>query len=169
MQSELGSIFYSWDCAAESVLCRRGDLVGVSHDMLSSWSGSARVMDVEVNGSGQVVSVCLDAVLPVASHYFMDQSSDLSEEEDLSVLGLRSGVAVRGSGGTAIHPIHSSVGQWLNFDPPVPPAWLEEDSLVAVGPLGREYLRLVVFGVSPRENYEASVIAVDEAPGLWDI
>lgn len=168
MQALVRGTFYSWDCAAESILCRRGDLVGVSHDMLSSWAGSARITEVELSGSGYVLSVRLDSAIPVASNYFMDDSPNLTLEENLSTLGLRSGIAIRGDSGTVIHPISSSDGAWVYFDPPVPSGGVYEDSLVAVGPIGREYLRLIVFAVSPQKNYEATIIAVDEAPELWN-
>lgn len=160
-------VFYNFDCGAEYILARRGDLVAVQHDMLTSWAGAARVVDVENDGDGGVVAVSLDAALPVASHPFMDGVPNLATEPNLALLGRRSGAAISRGGGVTVHPISGSDGIRLEFAPPLDPDGLDVGALVSVGPLGTEYLRLIVFGISPKPNLTASVTLVDEAPQLW--
>lgn len=167
MQAQLRSTFYSWDCAAESILCRRGDLIAVQHDMLTEWAGAARVTRVVTDGGGDVVAVHLDTPVPVGGYPFLDAVPNLADEDNLALLGLRSGVAIRRGAEVAIYPVDDGIDAVLEFDPPLDPDSVEIGDLVAVGPLGRETLRLIFFGITPRPNFEATVTAVDEAPQLW--
>ena len=168
MQAQIRSTFYSWDCAAESILCRRGDLIGLQHDMLTEHAGSARIRGIETNGAGLVTSIWLDSTLPVISYHFMDQSPNLAAEENLALLGMRTGIAISRASGVTVHPVSGSDGVRLDFSPPISAAGIAEGALVVAGPLGQEYRRLIVFGVTPRPNYEATVTAVPEAPQLWN-
>ncbi len=52
-QSRYRSTFYSLDAPVEAIVARRGDLVGVQHDLLSQFAGSARIVNWTLNGSGQ--------------------------------------------------------------------------------------------------------------------
>lgn len=168
MQAQLRSTFYSWDCAAESILCRRGDLIGIQHDMLSAHAGSARITGFETDVNGDITSLWLDSVVPIEDNPFMDESPDLAAEEDLSLLGLRSGVAISRAGGVTVHSVAGGDGLRLEFSPAIPAAGVSEGALVVAGPIGREYLRLIVFGVAPKPDFEATITAVDEAPQLWN-
>lgn len=168
MQAQIRNTFYSWECAAESILCRRGDLIGLQHDALMEWAGSALILGIETDGSGDITDIQLDSSLNVQDYYFMDGSPNLSGEENLALLGLKTGIAIRRNSGSTIHQISSSNGVWLSFDPPIDPDGIDIGSLVVTGPVGQEYLRLVVFGVSPKPNFEATITAVDEAPQLWN-
>lgn len=168
MQAQLRSTFYSWDCAAESILCRRGDLIAVQHDMLTEWAGAARIVDVVTDIGGDVVAIRVDAPLPVGDYPYLDASANLANEVNLALMGLRSGVAIRRATEVSLHPISSTDGALLEFSPAIDPEGINVGDLAAVGPMGQEYLRLIVFGVSPRPNFEATVTAVDEAPQLWN-
>lgn len=172
-QAQQRNTFYSMDVSAEVVLCRRGDLVAVQHDMLTEWAGSARVIDVQTDLAGDVTGLVLDVPLPVASYPFLDGVANLATEPNLARMGVRSGVAIRRPGGVTVHPVDGAAGNTILFDPTISPAGLFDaddlprDTLVAVGPIGRESLRLIVFGVTPKPNFEAAITLVDEAPQLW--
>lgn len=167
MQAQLRSTFYSWDCAAESILCRRGDLIGVQHDMLSAHAGSARITGIETDTQGNITALQLDSPVPIEAHPFMDEVPDLSAEANLALLGLQSGAAISRAAAVTVHPVAASDGLWLTFSPAIPPTGIAEGALVVTGPIGREYLRLIVFGVAPKPDFEATITAVDEAPQLW--
>lgn len=172
-QAQLRSTFYSGEVSAEVVLCRRGDLVAVQHDVLTEWAGAARIASIETDTSGDVVSITLDTEVPVAAYDFLNEIDELDEEDDLSLAGLQSGAAIRRRDGVTTHQIDSATGATLTFSPAISPDGLFDgdenalDALVAVGPLGSETLRLIVFGVTPRENFGATITMVDEAPQLW--
>ncbi|MCU0909791.1 MAG: phage tail protein [Rhodobacteraceae bacterium] len=162
--------FYSLDAPAEALVCRKGDLVGVQHDMLTQHAGYGRIIDLDRDGSGDVVSVTLDGPVPITNEPYMDEVADLSVVPDLSLLGVSSSAAVRRTvGGVTVHALSNATGEHsvLVFAAPVAAAGMIEGVLVAVGRSGREYLRLIVFDVQARPNFEASLTLVDEAPELW--
>lgn len=165
-QAQMRSTFYSWECAAESILCRRGDLVAVQHDMLTEWAGAARIVEIVTDGAGDVVGIYLDSPVDVANFPFMDQVPNLAAEPNLALLGRRSGVAIRRGASVSVHSVNGG-GDFIEFSPGIDPTDIEIGSLVAVGSLGKETLRLLVFGITPRPNFEATITAVDEAPELW--
>src|SRR5690606_5007743 len=94
MQAQLRSTFYTFDAAAESILCRRGDLIAVQHDMLMSRAGSARVLGVETDGSGSVTALHLDGVVEVSDAPDMLDTPDLLEEPDVLEMGAETGLAI---------------------------------------------------------------------------
>lgn len=167
LQAVLRSTFHSWDCAAESVICRQGDLVGVSHDMLTQWHGSARVIGAEVDGAGDITALILDSILPVISRYFIDGSPNLAEEENLALLGARSGLMIQRDSEVTTSRVSGADGNRIIFDPPIDPEGIDAGTLVTVGKLGHETLRLIITSVRPKPNFEAAITAVDEAPELW--
>jgi len=166
-QAQLRNTFYSCDVSAEVLMCRQGDLVGVQHDVLTEWSGSARIMAIETDTGGDVTAITLDTVVPVADYPFLDDIPNIVTFDNLALAGLKSGAAIRRSSGVTLHQISGSTGATIEFSPPLDPAGIYEDALVAIGPLGAEYLRLVVASVRPKPNFEATITFVDEAPELW--
>lgn len=167
VQSDVRGIYYSFDCAAESIVCRRGDLVAVQHDMLSDWAGSGRVVDIETNSSGNITALRLDSSVSLGSSPYMDQVANLATEDNLALLGLRSGASIRRLGSVSTHAVTGS-GDRIVFSPAIDPDGIEIGTLVATGLVSQETLRLIVFGITPRPNFEASVTLVDEAPQLWN-
>ena len=162
--------FYSLEAGTDALVCRRGSLVGVQHDMLTRHAGSGRVVDFTLDGAGLVTGIVLDAEVPVTSEPFMDEVADLSAVEDLSLLGVSSGVALRRTTGTVtVHAPTNASGMTssLTFSPGLTAAGIGTGLMVTVGHLGREYRRLIVFAIEPRPNYQASLTLVDEAPELW--
>lgn len=168
MQAQARSTFYSWDCAAESIVCRRGSLVAVQHDVLSSWSGYGRVVEIQYNGSGDIVALLLDNSTPFSDLPDMLDSPDLMAEPNLLSLGVRTGVSLSRGGVVTTHPIASVDEGWLEFSPPIDPDGVVVGSVAATGPLGSEYLRLIVFSIIPGDSFTATVTAVDEAPQIWN-
>lgn len=166
-QAEHRSIFHNWDCAAESVICRQGSLVGVAHDLLTAWHGSARVMGVETDGSGDITALVLDVPVPVILTGYMDASPNLAAEANLALLGARSGVMIQRDEDITTSPVDGADGSRLLFDPPIDPAGIGPGTLVTVGLLGHEVLRLIITAVRSKPNFQAAITAVDEAPQIW--
>lgn len=160
--------FYNLDAPAEAIMVRRGSLVGVNHEMLTAQHGAARVVDVEFSG-GDISALILDDEVPVLNSPGFDVITDMSAVEDMSLIGALSGVAIRRAGSVTVHAVANAAGSTdrIEFAPAISATGLAEDALVTIGPLGRELLRLIVFAVTPRENFGASLTLVDEGQELW--
>lgn len=166
---DLRSVFYTLDAPAEAIICRRGDLVGVQHDALEIHSGSARVIDMTLNGSGDITSLKLDTTVPlrVAATDFLG-SADILAEPDVLALGSQTGVMIRRAGSITVHTLSGSTGETdtLTFPSPISPTGIGLGALVSVGPLSSEVRRLIVKDIEPGEDLTATIVMVDEAPGI---
>ena len=169
-QARARSKFHAATAPAEAIVCRRGDLVGVWHDMLTGRHGSARVADFDLDGSGAVTAIHLDDSVPVYSEPDFLSVTDLAAEPDFLRIGLVSGAAIRRSDGSVtVHAITGTTGDatTLTLASAASAADLDPENLVVVGPLGREYRRMIVFAAMPKEDLTADLTFVDEAPELF--
>lgn len=168
-QPHVRGTFYTLDTAADAIVCRRGDLVGVQHDMLRTQAGTARVVGWSEDATG-VIAIDLDADVPVVSAPDMLAVADMLAVPDMLALGIETGVAIRRSGGAVtVHAVANAAGltDRLVFSPAIAGADMTDGALVTVGPLGQEFDRFIVFGVAPRPDFQASLTLIDEAPQLW--
>lgn len=168
-QPRVRGAFYSIEAPAEAIVCRRGDLVGVSHDSLDEMSGSGRIVDL-LEEDGLVTGIVLDGAVAVETTADVHATADWHAVRDVHALGRQSGVAVRRSDGSVtVHALANATGETdaLVFEAPVAGAGIVGGTLAAVGRVGREFSRMIVFAVSPKENLEASLTLVDEAAELW--
>lgn len=161
--------FYSLDAPAEAIVCRRGDLVGVAHDSLSAQTGAARVIGTE-ESLGSVTAILLDDDVPVETVADVHAVTDWHAVRDVHALGRKTGVAIRRAGGSVtVHEVANASGDTdrLVLAAPISGAGIAGGVLATVGPLGQEFARMIVFGIRPKQNLEASLTLVDEAPELW--
>lgn len=168
-QATARGVYYTLEAPAEAIICQRGDLVGVQHHMLSSQAGAGRVIDWTIAGS-DISAIRLDCTVPVANEADLLLTSDILAVADMRLLGLRTGAAIRRtSGSVTVHEVSTLTGETdtLEFDPPIPATGIANDVLIAVGALGSELLRVIVFAVEPRADLTASLTLVDEGKELW--
>lgn len=167
-QATQRSVFYSLQAPAEAIVCRRGSLVGVQHDSLDSQTGSGRVIDVGIDGSGNVTSITLDASVPILNEPDMLSVANMLTVSDLLAVGARTAAVIRRDGSRTIHAVSNATGETdtLTFSPAISAAGLSEGALVATGNLGSETLRLIVFSIAPNDELTATLTLVDEAPGI---
>lgn len=161
--------FYYGEVDAEILVCRRGDLVLVQHDTMSSVAGFSRVLDVS-GTDGDVASITLDgSVSPIDSFF---ESSPVFFEEPTDFFTNDVGVAIRLKDGTVImfNAEVSEDGFTLtptaelgNYNTDM----LERECLVSTGRLLRSTRRMLVYDIRPRGDLSAEVTFVDEAPDLW--
>jgi hypothetical protein len=165
--------FYSFDCGADSIVCQRGDLIGVQHDTLTRRAGSSRILSVAIDGSGNITGLTLDGTVPVWTSAGIQTLSSVAAAASVQLLGEKTGIAIRLNQGAGIlvKQITAAANDdvvIVTFATPFPdPGNLNPDCLVTVGPLGSEYIRLIVYGVQPKADMQATVTCVDEAPQLW--
>jgi hypothetical protein len=168
-QMERRTAFYTLEVPAEAIICRRGDLVGVQHDALEEFSGSARVIDITLDGSGNVTALQLDGAVPVRiSATDVLGSADILAEPDILALGQKTGALIRRAGSISVHTLGGTTGltDLLTFADPIPATGLGIGTLVSVGPLFSEVRRLIVKDIEPGADLTATITMVDEAPGI---
>lgn len=169
-QSRYRSTFYSLDAPVEAIVARRGDLVGVQHDLLSQYAGFGRITNWTMNGSGQVTAITLDCSITIVNEPNLLAVSDMLAVADLLNLGVQSGAVTRGPDGPSpVRVLTNASGQHstLTLASPISAADVYDGALVSIGATGQEVLRLIVFSVEPREDFTATMTLVDEAPELW--
>lgn len=168
-QLELRSVFYTLNTPAEAIICRRGDLVGVQHDALELYSGSARVIDITFDGSGDITALKLDGAVPVRNAATdILGSADILAEPDILALGQKTGAMIRRAASISVHTLAGATGDTdtLTFATPISPTGISIGTLVSVGPLASEVKRLIVKDIEPGEDLTATIVMVDEAPGI---
>lgn len=138
---------------AEHLLCGRGDLVQVQHDVPLVGLGSARVVRVDQDGGGNVVQFAIDAGVPMES-------------------GKSYQVRLRDRDGTVVAiPVDTVVGPdntELTPTTPVPTSSTQPGpgDLVAFGEVGTEVRDMVVQRIDPGGDLTAQVTLVDHAPAV---
>lgn len=129
---------YSLTCDIENLICTRGDLVRVLHDVTSWGQKAARILTVTLNGSSEATNVTLDEIMTM-------------EGGNTYNLRLRSNVGV-----TSVESIVLDVGSTndLEFTTPI-----AAGSVPAVGDL-------VLFGQTDLESVELIVQRIDAGADL---
>lgn len=178
-QAELRSAFYSFEAPVESICCRRGSLIGVTHDILTRQHGAGRIVSRMLDSSGDIIGVSLDSDAPYSVGGDMRTLPDMLDVDDLRLLGFPLAAAIRRSNGSISYHALQASGQprFIRFASPLPDdVWtvpgegdvpeVEDGCLVAVGEAGTETLSLIVTNIEPGRDLTAIITAVDEAPEL---
>lgn len=175
-QLEKRMTFYNGTVDMESLVCQRGDLVGVQHDTLSGQAGFALVKTVEFGG-GLVTGLVLDGTIPIVQDTGLFAATNIYHKNFFD-FGSDTGVAIRlKNGGTILLKqmstssvdVETETTQITFTTPFADPgaSYLAEGCLCTTGLLGSEYKRLLVHTITPNEDMTASITFVDEAPDLW--
>lgn len=181
-QGRLRSTIYSMKTPIESIVCRRGSLVGVNHDILMTQYGSARIYSTTVE-SGDVTEILLDSQVQLYNETDMLSLADILGVGDMHTIGLKSGVTIRHTDGTlSTHELDCETGETDTLTLSTPVAndtvsagpfdsgavpLIDYECLVVVGTIGKEYKRLIVTEIAPQDDLVATLTLVDEAPELW--
>jgi len=159
--------FYYLDTHAIAIACRRGDLVGITHDVLTKRAGSARIKSKIVSG-GNITGLVLDSAVEIAA-------GDPGFGVVISRMdGTFSAHAIAQGEGehttvTLVTPVpDATVTVISGWDVQVVPAVGEgaEASLVYWGPATEETVRCIVFGIEETDDGLFALTLVDEAPEL---
>lgn len=176
-QASLRSTFYYLDTDGEAILCRRGDLVAVAHDVILKRSSSARVKRKILSG-GNIVSLLLDGTIPVVNNVDMHGVANMHAVTDMHLVGQQTGIAIRRTDGTiSTHAIKDAEGEkaLITLTTPIADTAViegfddtnnESGCLIVSGDIGSEYKRLLVSGITPNADLTFSLTLVDEAPSL---
>jgi hypothetical protein len=153
-QMEERAVFYTGESNLQHITCRRGDLVGLSVDVVDRVAGAAYVESVTTSG-GDVTGLTLTGSIPIET-------------------GTSYGVAIRGKDGSMTirritDPGADGEYRTVTFVSPFADpgtSVLDEGCLVVSGSLGEEFKRCIVFSIEPRED-TARIVLVDEAPQIF--
>lgn len=182
-QAEHRSTFYSFDAPLEAIVCRRGSLVAVQHDILSRHSGAARVRSLVAGGPGKIAGLNLDSIVDVVNEPDMLAVADMLAVQDMRRVGIQTGAAIRLTDGSVkVAAFSDATGPTdsVTFETEIDDVLLpcgpfdsgdiheiEPGCLVIIGDIGSEYLRLIVSEIRPGPDLMASLTMVDEAPQLF--
>ena len=174
-ESRLRGTFYSVETKLQHLKVVRGDLVGLSHRVLSAQFGAAYVESVQDDGAGNVTGITLDGTVPTA-HFFTGPDGFFTDFGSFFTDNAI-GVSIRLKDGSIMTAQVSSFDEetrTLTFTTPFADPGVNGDGddilgegcLVVSGPLGAETLRALVWSVTPKAGGLATLICVDEAPEI---
>jgi len=163
---------YSIETDIEHLVCTRGDLVRVSHDVALWGGGAARVRDGEaaeaVTFGGAPVTFGGGAV-----EYSSAAAAGLVRLDDLVVLrgGRPNVLRWRAADGTSrIHGIVDVAADTetdeVQLASPLPGVLPQPGELAMVGEAGRETVELLVKSITPGPDLSATLVLVDAAPAV---
>lgn len=142
---------YSLEVDVEHLVCTRGDLVNVTHDVPLWGVGSARVLNL-VTAGADTTGVILDAPLPMelgVSYSFRFRLAD---------------------GDSLVVPVDTVAGETDTFTFTTPVATADGpavDDLAQFGVYGSESAQLIVRSVEPMNDLRARLTFVDYAPEVF--
>lgn len=156
---------------AESIVCKRGSLVGLEHDSLSEISSQGRIVAWDADGDGNVTAIEIDTEVEMVREPAFLDIDDVLAVDDILLIGATPGVAIRrseGSGWTT-HEAANTTGSSavFTFDPPLSPDGITEGGLVVTGLVQRVFERMIVAQIRMKPNLEATLTMVDEGGELW--
>ena len=161
---------YTVTAGAESLIVRRGDLIGVEHDVISQETGRARVVGWTEDPGGNLTTVTLDDSVSLQNEPGWETDAPLADDDDLRPLGETYVLAIRSQTGILeTWELANATGQTrvLTIANPAPSVAIHNLALVVVGPRDREFGRFIVTAMEPREDLTARVTMVREAPEIW--
>lgn len=178
LQSRLRYTFYRGEADIESLVCERGDLVGVQHDILMKQAGFAYIVSVTTSNGlrtgGNVTGLVLEGTIPNAANPMWSDPDDMWSDFDDMWRDGRHGIAIRyrNGNGSVIKEITNTDSETsvIAFSTPFSDpgvSFIDAGTMIVSGPLGSEYKRLIVFGVNPQADLTAQLTFVDEAPALF--
>lgn len=174
LQTSLRYTFYNFLASHDAIVCQRGSMIGVQHDILIKQAGAARIKNITRSG-GNITGLTLDGSVPVDTEGGILTVAHLLTTPSILTLGAKTGLAIRlkGGNGITVAEITGASDDDLTDVTFVTPfadpgtSQIDLDCLCVVGPLGSEYKRLIVTGIVPQDEMWATMSAVDEAPPLW--
>ena len=179
-QANLRSTFYYLDTDIESIVCTRGSLVGVEHDILTSYAGDGYIVSKQLSGGSpiQITGITLDTEIPITNETEWFSMTDLFVITDVFLVGIVTGIYIRRTDGTqSAHTLSNVTGSTkvLTFATPFSDVstiqgFNDNDRkygcLVVAGEVGFVYRRLLIQSITPTKDLQASLVMVDEAPDL---
>lgn len=169
----LRSNLYTLEAPAMYLTCQRGDLVGVSNDMLIKQSGWARIKSITRNGSDEITAITLDSTIDMPDSVPFWDVTDFWGISDIWAQGAKAYAYVQAFDGT-INALGAVTGTGddptysnaLEPDTAVVNNSIEVGNLLVAGPSTEVFKRMIVLDIRPGKDLTATLTLVDEAPEL---
>jgi hypothetical protein len=157
-QARLRPQIYELQVDFENLVCTRGDLVLVSHDVLLSSVAWARIAAVQLDGSNNALGVTLDSNVTFESgtNYVLR----VRRSDGTSILLALENPAPAGGSATAAQVVFAAPVPAANPQP-------EAGDLAIFGVSGRETLQMLVTKIIPGPNLTATLQLQDYAPAVY--
>ena len=144
---------FTFSADVEHIVCTRGDMILLTHDVIEAGLASGRIKSVIVDGGGNATGLVLDEVAPMEA----GKSYGIS---------IRTEANVRLTEGVDTDPGDQTT---ITLTNPIPAANVPAaDDLFGFGELGQETLELLIKGIEPKNNLEARIVALAAAPAVHD-
>jgi len=157
------------EVAFESLVSQRGDLVGVNDDVIEVWHGSTIVSRVITSG-GDITGLVLEAVIDLSlAQNEATAIADVTAVADVTATPAAMGIAIRGDTGAIVTKaiVETAATNTVTFSAPfADPGDIVPGCLVALGVLGQEFARKIIFSIEPGDDLTARITLVDEAPEI---
>lgn len=151
--SRLRPEIYSFSADVENIICTRGDMIRVLHDVTSWGQKGARIKAVTLNGSSEATSIDID-------------------EEVTMTSGNTYNVRLRADdGSTSVESVTNPVDTvtTLTFTTPIAAGSVPKvGDLIQFGETNLESVELVVKKIEPHKDLSATFTCVDAAPDIHD-
>lgn len=177
-QADARTTFYSGEADLEALVCQRGSLVGVQYDTIAQFAGFSRIKSVIRDDGDQtlITGAILEGKIPTPTGGWFAETDTFFASADRFFAEPRAGVAIRcrdGSIEVAEVEVSEDETDEITFsepieDPdPVDEPRMKRGTMLASGPLGEEYRRMLVLDINRKKDLTASLTFVDEAPELF--
>jgi len=167
-QATLRSERFTREIGLEGYTIQRGDLVGLTDDVLEAPQCYALIKTVHTSG-GNIVGLTLDAVLPIAAQGLAGVG-DMATLADILVTDQPFGVAIRLNDGSVLQKqiTEATESNRVTFTTPFADTGVVVAGLlVGAGLFGREFRRCRVMAVEPTGIETRRLVLADEAADLF--
>lgn len=169
-QMYLRPVKYKLNCGPENIVSRRGDLVGLTHDVIDRQHAYGIIKSVTTSGpdiTGLVMEATVDFTFNDAD--FFAPADFFSPQTDIFELGT-AGASIRGRTGDIITVAisNTTVTDTVTFASPYEDEAGEivAGNLVVFGIISREFRRCLIFSIEADQDLTAQITLIDEAPGI---
>lgn len=142
---------YKLQCDIENLVCTRGDLVRVTHDVTGWGQKGARILVVTTDGGGN------------ATHITIDEEVTMEADTNYNVR-IRDDV-----GSSSLHDVVLDIGTvtQLEFSTPISPGSIPQvDDLIMFGQQDLESVELIVQMIEARSDLTATLTLIDYSPTI---
>ena len=162
-------VIFSFETWFEGLACEEGDIIQLNHLCLSERHASGRIVEVERNGSDEVVSVVLDSAIDPNDEQGLETVLDLATLEDMAAQGVELGATIATGPGPVNQPLValSSTSKRIVFEVPFLNDDVKPQNMVMLGPRQMEMSRFEVTQVEPADDFKFTLTMVPEAPEMW--
>ena len=167
---DLRDITMSFDVPPEGLVSQMGDVVALTHPMLSRHHRAARIAEIVTDGSGLVTGLVLDNRHDEQDADSLGLSADMASLDDVGGQGVRLAATIVRSDLTTITAEIAQTGEEkarVSFITPIAAAGIARQCQVVIGEFDMVTERMVIRSVRPTRRFKMRITAIPEAPELW--